>query len=332
VSVARCCQAICAAVLASVAAVSLPSCGATPRSTSGADTAGTDEGEAIVRGRAPETAEPADPRGDGAGGFIEVAPGIRVDRASAAIEFSATAVLDAGFLEQYICTVGTRTHESLFAFDGKASSLHAAMLLAGLKPGAPGYWREVKRDAPNGDTGEDASFALELVAPTGDEVEITVVLPDGRSHPLTHFVRASPVVPHADDARPPERFLFAGSRFHRDQRTGDERYVADGSGSIVGLVTFGDELIGALEVIPDSASAFTPVWEVASERMPQLGTVVTIRVRRSPRSAAVRRTTCLDASASGIRQHAARRAARKEKRPGRDNASDRALPGAIMMG
>ena len=69
----------------------------------------------------------------------------------------------------------------------------------------------------------------------------------------------------------------------RDRRTGVERYVADGSGSLVGLVTFGDETIGALEVIPDSASAAQPMWEVWSERMPPMGSRVQVRITGLPK-------------------------------------------------
>ena len=73
--------------------------------------------------------------------------------------------------------------------------------------------------------------------------------------------------------------MFAGSRFRVDRRTGAERYLADGSGSLVGLVTFGDETIAPREVIPDQASVESPMWEVWTERMPPLGSRVTLVVR-----------------------------------------------------
>lgn len=203
--------------------------------------------------------------------WTEVSRQIRVNRSEVAVEFSATAVIETGFLEEYVCTVGTREHESLFAFDGKASEIHAAMLLAGFIAGAPGRWRETPND--------DGSLTLELVLPTGDPVEAAVRMPDGTMRPIDWFVRRAPLGDAAAGA-PPRQFRFAGSRFRTDRKSGREFYLADGSGSLLGLVTFGDEVIAPVEVIPDQASAAAPTWEVHSERMPKPGTQVTIVLSR----------------------------------------------------
>lgn len=206
--------------------------------------------------------------------WTAVSPSVRVNRAEVAVEFDATAVIETGFLEDYVCTVGTREHESLFAYDGKASEIHAALLLAGFVPGAPGRWREL--DAQAGE------LKLELDPPTGEQLDIRVRLPDGTERAPDWFVRRAPIGNDAGSpaTTPPREFRFAGSRFRTDRRTGVEHYLADSSGSLVGLVTFGDELIAPVEVIPDQASAATPVWEVWSERMPRPGTKVTLVVRR----------------------------------------------------
>ncbi len=202
---------------------------------------------------------------------IQVTPLITVDREAHRVELTAVTVLDVGFLEQLVCLVSTREHESLFAFEGTASEVHAALLLAGFLPGAPGHWREVANASgdPVGNT------VLEGVAPTGSNVVVEVRLDDGSTHSIDWFVRAAPWA-NAPDAHPPQHFRFGGSRFHRDARSGIERYVADGSGSLIGLVTFGDEVIGCVEVISDEASVAQPLWEVHSERMPALGSRVTV--------------------------------------------------------
>jgi len=205
--------------------------------------------------------------------WTELSPRIRINRAEVALEFKATAVIETGFLEEYVCTVGTREHESLFAFDGKASEIHAAMLLAGFVPGEPGRWREMQND--------DGSLRLELSQPTGNDVRVIVRLPSGAEHPPEWFVRRAPLDEGgAKSAAPPTRFRFAGSRFRTDRRTGREFYLADGSGSLIGLVTFGDEVIAPIEVIPDQVSAAQPIWEVFTERIPKPGTEVTISVSR----------------------------------------------------
>ena len=254
-----------------------------------------------------------------ANAWIEVTPQIRVDRTRGVIECRVVSVLEVGFLEQYVCSVGTREHESLFAFEGKASELHAALLLVGCRPGQPGSWREAPPvEQPTNPPTENHRFVA--VPPTGEPLELSIELPDGSRQPLTYFVRASPVGQPTNSTNqteliPPRRFVFAGSRFRTDQRTGAERYIADGSGSIVGLVTFGDETIAAEDVIPDQVSAAEPVWEAFSERMPKPGTRLTLRIerarrttqpRRSPRSSRLLRTSRSPRSSRLLRTSATR--------------------------
>lgn len=213
--------------------------------------------------------------------WTDVSPKIRINRVDCAVEFEAVSVITTGFLESYVCTVGTREHESLFAFDGKASEIHAAMLLAGFVPGAPGRWREVAA-AGGSVAAAGGSFSVESVAPSGNAVRVTIRLPDGHEFPIDHFARIAPIDATTAANPAPARFVFGGSRFQTDRKSGRERYLADGSGSLIGLVTFGDETIGAAEVIPDQAGVATPTWEVFSERMPTPGTRVTIMVNRIP--------------------------------------------------
>jgi hypothetical protein len=52
------------------------------------------------------------------------------------------------------------------------------------------------------------------------------------------------------------------------------------TGSIIGLVTFGDEVIGLSHVISDQAAIHEPEWEVNPERVPPIGTEVTVVLRR----------------------------------------------------
>jgi hypothetical protein len=211
--------------------------------------------------------------------WIEIAPRVRVDRASRTVEFEALAVLDTGFLEQFVCTEGTREHESLFVFEGRASSVHAALLAAGFASGSPGRWIEVE-EAPADAKAPVEHTRFKSEPPTGSALRLSVRLPNGDERPLEWFIRLAPIGEGvARDARARWDFVFAGSRFRVDRRTGAERYLADGSGSLVGLVTFGDETIAPREVIPDQAEVESPMWEVWTERMPPLGTRVTVVVR-----------------------------------------------------
>ena len=59
-----------------------------------------------------------------------------------------------------------------------------------------------------------------------------------------------------------------------------EHYVADYSGSIIGLVTFGDEVLGFSKVLADEESVQAPEWEVNPKTIPPVGTEVTVVLRR----------------------------------------------------
>ena len=289
--------------------------------------------------------------------WLQFTPQIRVDRARGVIVCDIVSVLDVGFLEQYVCAVGTREHESLFVFEGKASELHAAMLLVGWTPGKPGSWREVPPQPT--DAAEQARPTEEAqrlsdptarnqrfvaVPPSGEALELTVVMPDGSTRPLTYFVRASPLGrPTTEDVSgeptktptPPNRFIFAGSRFRTDPRTGVERYIADGSGSIVGLVTFGDETIAAVDVIPDQVSAAEPVWEVFTERMPKPGTRWTLRIERArPRRRRIENSLGAGSSVgNGSGSEAGNEAGRAERKKARPRQCLRPSPsGGEWMG
>jgi hypothetical protein len=58
-------------------------------------------------------------------------------------------------------------------------------------------------------------------------------------------------------------------------------YAADQSGSVVGLVTFGDEPVASVAVVPDRADIAEPSLMAWTERMPPEGTTVTIVIRRA---------------------------------------------------
>jgi hypothetical protein len=53
----------------------------------------------------------------------------------------------------------------------------------------------------------------------------------------------------------------------------------------VGLVTFGDELIGAQAVIPDQVGIEAANWEAWTERMPPSGATATLVLRPLAREA-----------------------------------------------
>ncbi len=205
------------------------------------------------------------------GTVVEPFEGVTVQPSGGVVEVEAFVCLDGGWLEQVACSPDTREHEALVVIEARPSNLHAALLMAGFEPGSPGQW-----------TYDDGAVAV--TPPTGDIVEILVrYQKDGRSvqEPIGAWIVG------AEDNRPfPERaWVFAGSLLAENPRWmgPGEHYVADLTGSIIGLVTFGDEVIGFERVMADQEAVQATQWQVRTGYVPPIGTPVTVILRaRSP--------------------------------------------------
>ena len=200
--------------------------------------------------------------------IIQLAPGIVVDRTAGEVRVEAEVAADRGWLEQAVCKAGTREHESLLAVIVAPSSIHAALLLIGLEPGAPGEWRA----APDG------SGAVQRISPSGSPLELWVRTSAG-DMPLSSWIH-DPVHGHLFPVQP---WVFAGSRIRSNTKSMGPgvHYVADRTGSVVGIVTFGDETIACTSVLSDQAELDAPEWQANSERMPEPGTRVELLIRRT---------------------------------------------------
>jgi hypothetical protein len=200
--------------------------------------------------------------------IIQLGPGIVVDRSAGEVRVEAEVAADRGWLEQAVCKAGTREHESLLAVAVAPSNIHAALLLIGLEPGAPGEWRA----APDG------SGAVQRISPRGSPLELWVRT-SASVVPLSSWIH-DPVHGHAFPVQP---WVFAGSRVRSNTKSmgPGEHYVADRTGSVVGIVTFGDETIACTSVLSDQAELDAPEWQANSERMPEPGTRVELLIRRT---------------------------------------------------
>lgn len=205
----------------------------------------------------------------------EAFPGVRVDARTRTVEFDGEVPVDAAgsriFLEVVACARGSREHEALVVTDARPSHVHAALLLVGLTPGAPGSWRW-------------QGGRLEATPPSGDAVEALLLWRDAGGR----LRRATPDqwIRDVDSGRglwegSVEPWVFAGSLFRR-VRAG-EVYAADVEGTIVGLATFGDEVVAWSRVFSPEASIQPPQWIADPARTPPAGTKVTVRLRGRPR-------------------------------------------------
>lgn len=225
----------------------------------------------VARDQDPERErEPREVTAADAPQWVQPFPHVRVNLRERVVEFDGEVCLTEGWLEQIVCTPGTREHETLIVSRVRPSNLHAAMLMARFEPGRPGRW-----------TYENDTYAV--IHPTGEAVRISVRYLDGRDelveHPVSKWVRDH--LGEQEFADQP--WMFGGSMIAPNAAFmgPGEHYVADMTGSIVGLVTFGDELLGWREVIADQAAVSEPEWEANTDTMPPVGTKVTVILRRA---------------------------------------------------
>jgi hypothetical protein len=212
-------------------------------------------------GRDGATPAPDKPR------VLEPFSGVTVRPDARAVELEAWACLEAGWLEQIACAPGSREHEALVVIKARPSDVHAALLLAGFEHGAPGSWSY-----------EDG--ALTFTPPTGDRLDVRARYErDGRT--VEEPIRAWMVDAEGRPSFPDTPWVFAGSAFadNPDWMGPGEHYVADQTGSIIGLVTFGDEVVGFEEVFADQQSVQPLAWQVRIDHVPPPGTPVTVILR-----------------------------------------------------
>jgi len=196
-----------------------------------------------------------------------IVEGLWIDRDQHYVEFRGWTCLDAGWLEQVACSPGTREHESLVVTDVAASKIHAALLLLGLKPGTPGSWK----------TEGDEVIAIE---PHGPAVLVEVAWTDDRGNSRRCGISQWILDIQERKHYPTDQWIFAGSieLEGEEARRAATTYLADRTGSIIGLVTFGDEVLAAEAVIPDEASVYEPEWVVSKRDVPNPGTPVLVRL------------------------------------------------------
>ncbi len=241
------------AALLTLALATLAGCASSPRNQSASEPV--------------EAARPsAEPR------FIEVFPHVHLDLASRVIQIDARIATDMHdpqtpdvYLELIACSPDSREHEALVVTDARPSHIHAALLMLGLEPGSPGRFELV-----------DGS--LHAIPPTGPPLEVLFRLPPDGSASLVTPENWIEVLP---DRRTlgPQQWVFAGSSIR--QIADQERYLADLEGTIIGLTTFGTEVIAPQAVHHPDSMIETPSFLARNASIPKFGTPVVIIIRSS---------------------------------------------------
>ncbi|MBI1336412.1 MAG: hypothetical protein GC164_05565 [Phycisphaera sp.] len=209
-------------------------------------------------------------------------PGVVADLENRSVDIEAEVCLNAGLLEFIACTKNTKEHESIVVVHARPMHIHTALLAIGVKNGNPGMSRRVEGDPPR----------WEEVPPSGGKVSLSLVIEgiggDPMEFPISDFIKHSDLGGdkqedniHRDDDDPgarafPNTFLFAGSRLYEDEQ-GQSQYMADVSGDVISISTFGDEVL----CLPgfQSQDNANLSWEINPEMLPKVGTKVILRLR-----------------------------------------------------
>jgi hypothetical protein len=189
-------------------------------------------------------------------------------------------------LELIACMKGSKEHESIVAIEARPMHIHTALLLLGANNGTPATSRPA----------DEQKTRWIDVPPQGDPVNVYLVFegPDGKvvEHPISVFVarsdgRADASAAEEDDEKEgfefPNTFLFAGSHL-RDNASGARQYLADLSGNVISIATFGDELLCLPGIHAKANEAL--MWQVDARQLPKVGSKVTLRLRPHDTSAA----------------------------------------------
>lgn len=200
-------------------------------------------------------------------------PGVTVNVKERCVDIDSLICLDSGVLEFIACTKNTKEHESLVAIEALPKHVHTALLLIGAKSGSPATRKPVDKERTQW---------INIPA-SGGEVDVFLLIDKGEGEiverPISDFIE------RLDDSKdvledggrfPTNTFIFAGSRL-QGKGESPRVYLADVSGSVISVATFGDELLCLPDVSAHTAGAL--LWQVNSKNLPSVGSKVTLRLR-----------------------------------------------------
>jgi len=194
-------------------------------------------------------------------------PGLKINLEEWCVDIEARTCLKEGMLELVACTKGTKEHESIVAVEAAARDIHAALLLLGAEAGRPAHSKSI---------GNSGTMWVP-VPPSGGKVDVFLVFKDekfGKSFekPISEFM-----VNEDGEIFPTHTFLFAGSELISDKEGGVPQYLADRSGNVMSITTFGDEVLCLPDIQSHDNAALN--WNIAGSKLPEIGTQVTLRLR-----------------------------------------------------
>jgi hypothetical protein len=163
-------------------------------------------------------------------------------------------------LELFACLTATKEHEAILVFDTKAEVVHAGLLAIGAEPGRP------------------VQFLPVYIPAQGTEVEITLKWKDEKGEVQT--ARAQEwIIDTKTGKEMKDNWVFAGSRFWQNDKTGKEFYMAEG-GEFICVSNFPNAM---LDVPVESTQTNDQLlFRANSKRIPPIGTPVTMILTPKP--------------------------------------------------
>ena len=216
-------------------------------------------------------------------------PGMVVDYfEKRCVDLEGTICLEKGLLELIACTKGSKEHESIVAVSARAMHIHMGLLLLGANNGHPAMRKPV----------DEEKTRWVNVPPRGDSIDVFLLTTnkDGKliEKPISDFItRSSERIDEVDgdvivapdqaekrggkeETSSPHTFIFAGSHL-RDNGPGPRQYLADLSGNVISIASFGDELLCLPFHQTQENGAL--MWQVKPGTLPKVGTKITLRLR-----------------------------------------------------
>jgi len=186
-----------------------------------------------------------------------------IDRRQNRVVVMGGVCLRQGPLELFACIRGSKEHESILTVPTKAAFVHAALLAVGAEPGAP------------------AQFEPKYVPASGTEIEVTLAWKDAKGERKT--ARAQEWIRDVKTRQAMEHpWVFAGSGFFTNPVTKQIAYRADLAGDLICVSNFPDAMLDL--PIPSSSANAELLFEAFTERIPPVGTPVTVILTPKPKA------------------------------------------------
>jgi hypothetical protein len=202
-------------------------------------------------------------------------PGIEINPVERVVSVDAEICLEEGALELIACTKDSKEHESIVVIHARPSHVHAALLLLGARNGHPAMRRAL----------DEEMTRWEDIPPTGDPIDVSLSWKqeDGTrvERPLSDFLMRSEEEgaadgEHKEKKKFPNTFLFAGSHLGDEAET-PRKYLAELSGNVISISTFGDELLCLPNMYGHENQALA--WQIDPTHLPKKHTKVQLRLR-----------------------------------------------------